>query len=132
MQGVSVCLFQTRRRLLRPIRTRTQSGTRSDLRGALEVFGARASLIIANPSGITCDGCGSVNVSRVALLTGKITLSHEGVTALTNPKVEPIQLDIARLILGVALNWVAMENRNSNIGNQGIKSSNLVAGTMMC
>ena len=53
-------------------------GTRSDLRGALEVFGGRASLIIANPSGITCDGCGFINVSRAALSTGKITFGAEG------------------------------------------------------
>ena len=53
-------------------------GTRSDLRGALEVFGGRASIVIANPSGITCDGCGFINVSRAALSTGKITFGADG------------------------------------------------------
>jgi filamentous hemagglutinin len=53
-------------------------GTRSDLRGALEVFGGRASLVIANPSGITCDGCGFINVARASLATGKITFGADG------------------------------------------------------
>ena len=46
------------------------SGTRSDLLGTLEVAGAKAGLIIANPAGVTCDGCGFVNVSRATLSTG--------------------------------------------------------------
>ena len=53
-------------------------GTRSDLRGALEVFGGRAALVIANPSGITCDGCGFINVSRASLSTGKIIFGADG------------------------------------------------------
>ena len=40
------------------------------LEGALEVFGAEAGVIIANPSGITCNGCSFINASRVDLVTG--------------------------------------------------------------
>ena len=53
-------------------------GTRSDLNGAIEIFGPSASLIIANEAGITCDGCGFFNVSRAALSTGKITFGADG------------------------------------------------------
>ena len=42
----------------------------SDLDGTIEVFGTEAGLIIANPNGITCDGCGFINANRVDLVTG--------------------------------------------------------------
>ena len=42
----------------------------SDLDGTIEVFGTEAGLIIANPNGITCAGCGFINTDRVDLVTG--------------------------------------------------------------
>ena len=42
----------------------------SSLDGTIEVFGTEAGLIIANPNGITCDGCGFINANRVDLVTG--------------------------------------------------------------
>ena len=42
----------------------------SDLDGTIEVFGTKAGLIIANPNGISCDGCGFINADRVDLVTG--------------------------------------------------------------
>ena len=54
------------------------SGTRSDLQGPLEIFGSRAGLIIANPAGITCNGCGFINVSRATLSTGRPTFDGNG------------------------------------------------------
>ena len=46
------------------------SETNSLLFGTLEVVGAEAVVIIANPNGITCNGCGFINASRVDLVTG--------------------------------------------------------------
>uniref|UniRef100_UPI00272AEE8E two-partner secretion domain-containing protein n=1 Tax=Pseudomonas sp. TaxID=306 RepID=UPI00272AEE8E len=43
----------------------------SQLRGYTEVAGQRAGVIVANPHGITCDGCGFINTPRVTLSTGK-------------------------------------------------------------
>lgn len=40
------------------------------LRGYTEVAGQRAEVIIANPNGISCDGCGFINTSRGILTTG--------------------------------------------------------------
>lgn len=40
------------------------------LHGYVEVAGSRAQIVIANPSGISCDGCGIINASRVTLTTG--------------------------------------------------------------
>ena len=44
------------------------------LRGAVEVSGARADVVVANPHGIHCDGCGFVNAGRATLLAGTALL----------------------------------------------------------
>ncbi|NBD20317.1 filamentous hemagglutinin N-terminal domain-containing protein [Aquabacterium fontiphilum] len=46
------------------------SGTPSQLRGFMEVAGQKAQVVVANPAGITCDGCGFINASRATLTTG--------------------------------------------------------------
>ncbi|WP_456295099.1 hemagglutinin repeat-containing protein [Vibrio sp. AK197] len=43
---------------------------RSQLNGYTEVLGKQANVILANPYGITCDGCGFMNTPRVTLSTG--------------------------------------------------------------
>ena len=43
----------------------------SQLKGYTEVAGAQAHVIVANPNGITCDGCGFINTPRATLTTGK-------------------------------------------------------------
>ena len=42
----------------------------SRLAGAIEVFGTPATVIVANPNGVTCAGCGTVNSPRFMLSTG--------------------------------------------------------------
>jgi filamentous hemagglutinin len=42
----------------------------SQLNGYTEVAGSRAEVIIANPNGIACNGCGFINTSRGVLTTG--------------------------------------------------------------
>ncbi|MBC6573148.1 hemagglutinin repeat-containing protein [Escherichia coli] len=43
----------------------------SRLNGFIEVAGRRAEVVIANPSGITCNGCGFINAERTTLAAGK-------------------------------------------------------------
>ena len=43
---------------------------RSQLKGYTEVAGQSARVIVANPHGITCDGCGFINTPRATLSTG--------------------------------------------------------------
>jgi filamentous hemagglutinin family protein len=43
---------------------------RSILEGPTEIFGGKADLIVANPNGITCSGCGFINTARATLTTG--------------------------------------------------------------
>ncbi|MDR1076909.1 MAG: filamentous hemagglutinin N-terminal domain-containing protein, partial [Xanthomonadaceae bacterium] len=50
----------------------------SQLRGYLEVAGPRAEVIVANPNGITCEGCGFINTSRGVLTTGTPVFGGDG------------------------------------------------------
>ncbi|MCC4588834.1 filamentous hemagglutinin N-terminal domain-containing protein, partial [Xanthomonas sp. NCPPB 1067] len=50
----------------------------SRLQGYTEIAGTRAQLVIANPNGISCDGCGFLNTSRVTLTTGTPNLGADG------------------------------------------------------
>lgn len=52
--------------------------SRSELQGQLEVFGQRADVMIANPNGINCDGCGAINSAGLTLTTGKPQLDAQG------------------------------------------------------
>ena len=52
------------------------SGNPSQLRGYAEVAGQSARVIVANPYGITCNGCGFINSPRVTLTTGKPVLDN--------------------------------------------------------
>ncbi|OPH35906.1 hemagglutinin repeat-containing protein [Moraxella atlantae] len=49
----------------------------SQLAGYTEIAGKKAELIIANPAGITCSGCGFINASRTTLTTGKPTFNND-------------------------------------------------------
>ncbi|CAI1822598.1 Hemolysin precursor [Serratia proteamaculans] len=53
-------------------------GSRSELQGKLEVFGNKANVMIANPNGISCDGCGFINTPGVTLTTGKPQFDKQG------------------------------------------------------
>ena len=46
-------------------------GSRSQLQGYTEVAGKAANVIVANPYGITCNGCGFINTPNATLTTGK-------------------------------------------------------------
>ncbi|GAA5109612.1 DUF637 domain-containing protein [Bartonella jaculi] len=62
------------------------SANRSRLEGMSEVHGAAADVIIANPNGITCQGCGFINTPRVTLSTGQPIIGANG--ALSGLRVE--------------------------------------------
>ncbi|WP_426576250.1 DUF637 domain-containing protein [Xenorhabdus stockiae] len=60
---------------------------RSELLGQLEVAGQKANVMIANPNGITCDGCGFINTTGAILTTGKPQFDAQGaLDALTVTK----------------------------------------------
>ncbi|WP_078742815.1 two-partner secretion domain-containing protein [Pseudomonas fluorescens] len=51
-------------------------GSPSQLRGYTEVAGQSAKVIVANPYGISCNGCGFINTPNVTLTTGKPILDN--------------------------------------------------------
>ncbi|NMG65222.1 filamentous hemagglutinin N-terminal domain-containing protein [Azoarcus indigens] len=57
------------------------STRRSTLAGYTEVVGGKADVIVANPYGITCSGCGFINTDRVTLTTGTPGFNADGSVA---------------------------------------------------
>ncbi|RXZ36330.1 filamentous hemagglutinin N-terminal domain-containing protein [Oxalobacteraceae bacterium CAVE-383] len=83
---------------------------RSQLNGYIEVAGQRAEVIIANPNGISCAGCGFINTTRGVLTTGapvfggngsleafRITRGDIAINALNGGNIEQLDL-IARSV----------------------------------
>ena len=50
----------------------------TDMKGFIEVAGRKASVVVANPNGITVDGGGFINTDRAVLTTGKIEYDSKG------------------------------------------------------
>ncbi|NVJ92871.1 MAG: hemagglutinin repeat-containing protein [Methylocystaceae bacterium] len=74
------------------------SANRSSLTGFTEIAGQKADYILANPNGITCNGCGFINTSRSTLTTG--TPEFDAAGALRNLSVDGGDV----LIEGLGLN----------------------------
>ncbi|MHA3916748.1 two-partner secretion domain-containing protein, partial [Halovulum sp. GXIMD14793] len=55
----------------------------SQLLGAMEVGGTQADVIVANPYGITCNGCGFINTGNLTLTTGTPTFEGDTFTGLS-------------------------------------------------
>ena len=97
--------------------------TVSDLGGTIEVFGGEAGLIIANPNGITCVGCGFINVNRVDLVTGSgydAGTNTFSTIAATDITVEGSALNLSNVDLNIQTgrdfsNDVAINVDNLNI-----------------
>ncbi|WP_456023303.1 two-partner secretion domain-containing protein [Pseudomonas protegens] len=103
------------------------SGNPSQLRGYTEVAGQSARVIVANPYGITCNGCGFINSPRVTLTTGK--------PVLDNGRLDRFQVDQGTVAIeGAGLNATNVDRfeiitRSAKI-NAEIQAQNLtiVAG----
>jgi filamentous hemagglutinin len=67
-------------RSARIILNEVTGSNRSTLNGATEIFGDRAAYVLANPNGITCNGCGFINTPRVTLSTGTPQMSGGNLT----------------------------------------------------
>ena len=65
----------------RVILNEVNSNNPSQLRGFLEVAGGKAQVIVANPAGLVCNGCGTINAGRMTLTTGKPQMNADGSVA---------------------------------------------------
>lgn len=54
------------------------SANPSQLNGYMEVAGQKAGVVVANPYGITCRGCGFINTSKATLSTGTPFFNSDG------------------------------------------------------
>ncbi|HID9980906.1 TPA: DUF637 domain-containing protein [Pseudomonas aeruginosa] len=75
-------------------------GNRSTLAGYIEVAGQSARVIVANPHGITCQGCGFINTPRATLTTGKPIMDGQ--------RLERFQVDGGDIVV---------EGAELNVGN---------------
>ena len=99
--------------------------TVSDLGGTIEVFGdEEAGLIIANPNGIDCDGCGFINTNRLDLVTGSNYNASEN--TFGNIAATDITLGGSILVLDV-LNIQTGADFN-NAGTINANNLNIIAG----
>ena len=55
----------------------------SQLKGTIEVGGQKADIVIANPNGITCDGCGFLNTNRATITTGTAQFGAQGASTVS-------------------------------------------------
>lgn len=78
------------------------SGNASTLRGTIEVAGQKAGIVIANPNGVTCDGCGFLNTDRASFVAGTPQFSTNG-----------------------ALNGFNVGDGRVNVGAQGLNAANI-------
>ena len=105
------------------------AANRSTLAGFIEVHGKSAEVVIANPYGITCNGCGFINTPRATLTTGTPNIDAAGI--LTGFSVR--SGDIA--IQGVGLdatrqNYFDILSRSMSIvGQLNAKDLQVVAGS---
>ncbi|WP_161318195.1 hemagglutinin repeat-containing protein [Alcanivorax sp. DP30] len=72
----------------------------SKLNGYMEVGGRRADVVVANPNGITCNGCGFINTNHATLTTGKAIME------------------------GGSLRGFDVQGGNIHIGENGLNGSN--------
>ncbi|BAO88474.1 filamentous hemagglutinin N-terminal domain-containing protein [Caballeronia cordobensis] len=77
----------------RVILMQVNSGAPSQLLGTTEIAGKSANLVLANPAGISCSGCGFLNAPRVSLATGTATLAADGSLAGFDVKQGRIAVD---------------------------------------
>jgi filamentous hemagglutinin len=72
----------------------------SQLNGYTEVAGQSARVIVANPYGISCNGCGFINTPQVTLTTGKPVLDGNGQLSRFNVQGGSVSIDGAGLNAG--------------------------------
>ena len=90
----------------------------SDLDGAIEVFGAEAGLIIANPNGIDCDGCGFINTNKVDLVTGTANFSGDDLTGFSIDGSSTLTVSGSGFLSDAVADELKLEAQNISINAQ--------------
>ncbi|HFD2071498.1 DUF637 domain-containing protein [Serratia marcescens] len=98
-------------------------GRRSELQGKLEVFGNKANVMIANPNGISCDGCGFINAPGVTLTTGKPQFDKQGALEALEVKKGSVIIG-SKGLDGYSADYVDILSRATEVNGQ-INANNL-------
>lgn len=99
------------------------SSNRSELQGKLEVAGKGANVLIANPNGITCNGCSFVNTPAITLTTGKPILDNKGALSAVEVKKGSVVIG-ANGLNAEAQTYADIISRATELNGQ-IKAKNL-------
>nr|WP_314267283.1 DUF637 domain-containing protein [uncultured Moellerella sp.] len=100
----------------------TGSG-RSQLQGKLEVAGKQANVLIANPNGITCNGCSFLNTPAITLTTGKPIMDNKGMLSAIDVKKGSVVIG-AQGMNAEAQSFADIISRATELNGQ-IKAKNL-------
>ncbi|TDQ58951.1 filamentous hemagglutinin [Mesocricetibacter intestinalis] len=112
----------------RVILNEVNSSDPSILKGYVEVAGKKAEVIIANPSGLHCEGCGILNAHRATLTTGRPQIVDG---RLESYVVEKGKISVAGKGLDnsrVDYTDIIAKEAQINAGIWGAKQLNLVSG----
>ncbi|AHG86465.1 Large exoprotein involved in heme utilizationor adhesion [Bibersteinia trehalosi USDA-ARS-USMARC-190] len=100
----------------------------SVMKGYVEVAGKKAEVIIANPSGLHCEGCGIINSDRTTLTTGKPQIKHGHLDSFVvekgKVKVSGKGLDNSR----VDYTEIISRHVEANAGIWSKKETNVITG----
>ena len=120
------------------------SNNTTALRGYTEIYGHKADYIVANPNGITCNGCGFLNIGRLSLVTGSAnmaggeisgfnmglgTLQINGVGVENFGLYAPSSADLVSNAVRIAGEVHVGENLNIYSGNGKFDYKNKVVGS---
>ena len=90
---------------------------RSQLSGHVEVSGNKADVVIANPYGITCNGCGFINTDRATLTTGTPQFNTGGSIKNYTIRQGDITVD-GNGLNATGQNLLQLLSRNLNVNGQ--------------
>lgn len=79
----------------------------SQLNGQQEIFGQQADYILANPNGISCNGCGFINTSKTTLLVGDAEITDGQVSGMKADGSDALLIDNGGLNANSALDLIA-------------------------
>lgn len=91
----------------------------SSLLGKQEVLGKSADLILANPNGITCDGCGFINTNKAGLVVGKADVQDNHLQGFSVESNNTLTIGAKGLSSNNALDLIAPKiESNGNIQSE--------------
>lgn len=105
------------------------------LLGQQEVFGIAADYVLANPNGITCNGCGFINTPRASIVVGKPVIDKDEIQqyllnnnqqlTVTGQLTAPDVIDLLAPTVTITGDVIAKNGINVVMGRSQVNASNL-------